>query len=173
MGGTNEDSIVKKTGRIFYVEPNDVLGHVGNKPITPDYTDYCVAFKLIGEIVNRTRYDGFSGETPENTFTISWMGSKIGNGETNVDIGGGVRLDESGRRYLTTYYTDISYQDFSNNDVVEGLGVESIDIQFKDLYVPTITIKFVDVRGSSLFGREEAIHKNGVITADNVFGCFF
>lgn len=169
-----EDLIQNIGGRIKYVEPNDVLGHVGNKPITPDYTDFCVAFKLSGEIVNRTRFNGYEGENSGGQkFVISWMGSKADNGERNVDFSGGVKFDNSNKSYISTYYTDVNIQDIRKHEVIDGLGVESIDIQFKNYYTPTITIKFVDVRGSSLFGREEAIHKNGEITADNVFGCFF
>ena len=174
MATQEEKNLVKNIGKVYYLEPNDILGKVDNRPITPDYSDYCVSFKLTGEIIRRTRYNGYEGEIDKGkTFTIGWIGSNKEYGETYVDVTGGSELGENKKRYLTTYYTDINYQDFSKHNVVEGLGVESIDIQFKEQYTPTIVIKFVDVRGSALFGRDEAIHKDGIITADNIFGCFF
>lgn len=170
----NRELVKNNYPRLFYLEPNDILGKVDGRPITPDYTDFCVSFRLTAEFNNRTRYDGYNiGEKNGKSFTIGWIGMGSENGETYIDLMGSKTLGNDNKRYLTTYYTDISYQDFSKHNIVEGLGVESIDIQFKDQWVPTITIKFVDVRGSSLFGREEAIHSNDEITAQNVFGCFF
>ena len=170
----NREFVKSNTPRLFYLEPNDILGKVDGRPITPDYTDFCISFKLTAEVIDRTRYDGFT-QTDGNgkTLTIGWVGRGSAEGETYVDLMGSRKLGRDNKRYLTTYYTDVSYQDFSKETVVEGLGVESIDIQFKDQWVPTITIKFVDIRGASLFGREEAIHKNDEITSENIFGCFF
>lgn len=175
METTNNRDLVKNNyPRLFYLEPNDILGKVDGRPITPDYTDFCVSFRLTAEFNNRARYNGYQLQTGTgNSFTIGWIGMGGENGETYIDLMGSQTLGNDSKRYLTTYYTDVSYQDFSKHNIVEGLGVESIDIQFKDQWVPTITIKFVDVRGSSLFGREEAIHSNDEITAQNVFGCFF
>jgi len=49
---------------------------------------------------------------------------------------------------LTTSYTDISSAILQSNDNdLEGLGIESIDITFDTAYTPLIKIKFVDVRG--------------------------
>ena len=74
---------------------------------------------------------------------------------------------------LTTYYTDLHYEDYKQKTIVEGLGVENVTIAYENYYTPTITIKFVDHRGSALFGREEAVHYDDKITIDSIFGAFF
>ena len=70
-------------------------------------------------------------------------------GNTNIVIGllEGTKILNSARIATDKKKTEI-----------EGLGVESVQISYESWYTPTVTIKFVDLRGSALFGREEAIH---------------
>lgn len=172
------DSVVKRTDRVIYIEPNDVYGNVNGVPLAPNVEDFCISFDLIVEAITRYKpnitHTRVTDNTPDGNeskvFMLSWV-SKPEEGETNwVSFLQGTKNNKY--QSLTTYYTDISFENYSKN-TVEGLGVESVDISFDSYYTPTVSIKFVDVRGSALFGREEAIHKDGEITADNVFGCFF
>ncbi len=168
--------------RILYIEPNDVYGHVNGVPMTPDYSDYCVSVNLIAEVVSRQKQ---SGKDSTKTYCITWtQPPKLGDdgqpvvannwisflkGEDAKVFGG--PKDES---FLTTYYTDINFDDIVKKNIVEGLGIESVQVSFESYYTPTIVIKFVDVRGSSLFGREEVAHNNNEdLSSSSVFGVFF
>lgn len=158
--------------RIAYVEPNDIYGSVDGVPLTPNYEDFCISFNLIAEKVGRYNTNEYSGSKDNNdveALRISW-GQKAKSDYVSFLHG---EKDNNGNHFLSTYYTDIVYEDVKGKSIVEGIGVESIDIAFESFYTPTVTIKFIDVRGSSLFGREAAIHEQGKITAENVFGCFF
>lgn len=169
----------KQQNRICYVEPNDVFGSIDGQPITPPYEDFCISFDLIVKTFSRFKTSTESGTangdnnvkykiswtSKANDGTPSWVtflqGSKVG------------RTSDSEVQSLSTSYTDISFNQYFKGEVVEGLGVEQVQVSFESWMCPTVVIKFVDVRGAALFGREEAIHYDGKITADNVFGCFF
>ena len=63
-------------------------------------------------------------------------------------------IDSNGNRHLTTKYTDINTTlSVDGNDDFEGLGIESIDIEFNTAYTPIIKIKFIDIRGGAIFGK--------------------
>ena len=173
-----ENEIVKRNGRIFYVDPNDVFdfgSSSGDVPITPPYEDMSIAFNLIIE-----KYDRFDNQK-RNQMGLCWCDKLSGDGHYNV-LNGSISdengvYDSQGNRYLSTYYVDISADGYNKGEQIEGLGVSSIQVAFDSYYTPTVVIKFVDVRGSALFGREEAIHTsasgNGEINSSNVFGSFF
>lgn len=173
-----ENEIVRKNGRIFYVDPNDVFdfgGSGGDVPITPPYEDMSIAFNLIIE-----KYDRFDNQK-RNQMGLCWCDKLSGDGHYNV-LNGSISdengvYDSKGNRYLSTYYVDISADGYNKGEQIEGLGVSSIQVAFDSYYTPTVVINFVDVRGSALFGREEAIHSsasgNGEINSSNVFGSFF
>ena len=170
-----ETKAKKVANRIAYVEPNDIYGSVNGVPLTPNYEDYCIGFNLIAEIVsrfNKNETTGSNSASNQNAISISWGAWNRGDSKWQSFMEGGVK-DKDGNSYLSTYYTDIVYEDVKGKKIVEGIGVESVNIVFESFYTPTITIKFVDVRGASLFGKEAAIHEEGKISADNVFGCFF
>lgn len=173
-----ENNIVKQKGRIFYVDPNDVFGSGGDNgdvPLTPPYEDMSIAFNLIIE-----KYDRFDNKK-RSQMGLCWCDKLSGDGHYNV-LNGSISdkngiYDSQGNRYLSTYYVDISADGYNRGEQIEGLGVSSIQVSFDSYYTPTVVIKFVDVRGSALFGREEAIHTsasgNGEINSSNVFGSFF
>ena len=173
-----ENEIVKRNGRIFYVDPNDVFGFDGDNgdvPLTPPYEDMSIAFNLIIE-----KYDRFDNQK-RNQMGLCWCDKLSGDGHYNV-LNGSISdengvYDSQGNRYLSTYYVDISADGYNKGEQIEGLGVSSIQVSFDSYYTPTVVINFVDVRGSALFGREEAIHTsksgNGEINSSNVFGSFF
>ena len=185
----------KQQNRICYVEPNDVFGNIDGQPITPPYEDFCISFDLIVKTFSRFKTTTESGTatvddnvkykiswtSKANDGTPSWVtflqGSKVGRTSDSTE---GVIKKENTVVYdpyevqsLSTSYTDISFNQYFKGEVVEGLGVEQVQVSFESWMCPTVVIKFVDVRGAALFGREEAIHYDGKITADNVFGCFF
>ena len=125
-------------------------------------------------------------QNTRKTYTISWSATKDelrrrknsvleGNkGDMTINTDGTVDFPyEAKYNYLTTYYTDISHDTYGKKTEIEGLGVESVQISYESWYTPTVVIKFVDVRGSALFGREEAIHLDEKLQAENVFGAFF
>lgn len=166
------DGVAKQiTSRVCYVEPNDIHGDYNGIPLTPDYSDFSIAFNLVVEKVsryNRNEYNATSNDA-DNTMMISF-------GMTNKrDYTSFLKGEDAGdgKTFLSTYFTDIVYSDVKTKQIVEGIGVESINISFESFYTPTISIKFVDVRGASLFGKEAAVHERGKISADTVFGAFF
>ena len=173
-----------KQQRIIYVEPNDVYdksagNSQGDLELTPKYEDFCISFNLIIEQFNRIKTDGVAKDK---------NGRVDDNGKQKVSIQWGLTQDEMIKRrtsvlsgtiknsnynYLTTYYTDLSFESVKKKTEIEGLGVESVQVSYESWYTPTIVIKFVDVRGASIFGREEAIHVDEKLMAENVFGAFF
>lgn len=189
----SDGSQVRNT-RIVYVEPNDAYrastttsdGIKINKTLTPPLEDMCISFNLTAYVFSRTKpkvsasKEFFDTNNIRQWFNLEWKTKEVndlekeGKGKPFSFLSGvNYGTDDNPKEYLTTYYTDISYENYGTNKIVEGLGVESIQVSFESWYTPTVTIKFVDVRGSAIFGNEEAIHdKQGNLTADNVFGCF-
>lgn len=191
---SNNESTTKvdhSQARIIYVEPNNASGSVNNVPLTPDYTDFCISFDLIVDVISRMRANSATfkqhskGITTDNsgdieamkTYVLSWTSKYDPDGKnenTNPNRVSFMTGERYGTRdYLTTYYTDTHYNDFKNKTIVEGLGVESVNISFESYYAPTVKIRFVDVRGASIFGREEVLHTDEVLAEDNIWGCFF
>ena len=186
--------------RIIYVDPNDVYDYDANnqhqgESLTPKYEDFCISFNLIIECYNRLKKTRMitapdvNERTDENgvpqTYKITWgltqddlrkkrssvlQGNRGKDSMNNED--GTFNYSDSGYNYLTTYFTDISYNSYKNTEI-EGLGVESVQISYESWYTPTIVIKFVDVRGSALWGREEEVHVDENLMAENIFGAFF
>lgn len=182
MEENNNITVIRPAERIIYVEPNDIFGSVDGIPLTPDYTDLCISFDLIVEVVSRLRANSatISKDAEDNstkTYVISWTSKYGENEETGpnyVSFMGGENYGvKDGPSYLTTYYVDSHYNEFKNRTIVEGLGVESLSITFETYYAPTVKIRFIDVRGASIFGREEVLHEDEVLKEDNIWGCFF
>lgn len=193
MNNTKIDKSVTVSNetRLCFVNPNAVNGTINGVPLTPPYEDMCISVNLEIEVVARTKTDntGTNGaEFNNNVYVMSWATNY--NVDENGKFNGSIKGYEpiyfmQGRdaqeyldgltkeKYLTTYYTDISLDDIRNRNIIEGLGITSIDIAYDNMYMPTITINFVDVRGSSLFGREEEVHTGNSITSETIFGCFF
>lgn len=186
----SKEENIRQNGRLVMVNPNSVNGEINGKPLTPPYEDMCISVNLEVEVVHRTKKGNAGGNGisfNESTFIMSWNSSfqtddngKVGldnkknyvsfmEGEDAEIYGSGLE----GKKYLTTYYTDISLNDIREKNIVEGLGISNVSISYDNMYQPTIVIKFIDVRGSSVFGREEAVHKGNDITSETIFGCFF
>ena len=166
--------------RILYVDPNNASGTINGVPLTPDYTELCISFDLQVETVPRTGY--VSGEKSNvvnaekgqvETYHFFWTSYEANKTGDNNVVSFMKGEQYGGNSYLTTYYTDINLDDFGREEVVEGLGVESVTVSFENYYVPTIKMRFIDVRGASLFGRQEVTHVDEKITKDSIWGCFF
>ena len=189
-----EESVVQHEQRIIYVEPNDVFDkdngrkNVGEM-LTPKYEDFCISFNLIIDHFTRFKSSGSStqeGQNEKKTTSISWtinpreqldkrnsilQGNK---GSYKINSDGSVEYpNEDKYNFLTTYYTDLTYDSYKEPTQLEGLGVKSVQISYENWMSPTVVINFVDVRGSALFGAEDEKHVNGNLTSENIFGSFF
>lgn len=127
--------VVKRAGRIVYVEPNNINGLHPNNSIPYNYEDYCISINL-----RVFRGDRFSCGMPDDNHKgeLSFS-SNMG----NITFIGGTN------GYLSTNFTDISMNNPETN-TNECLGIESINIDYNSWYYPQVKIKFVDVRGASL-----------------------
>ena len=168
-------------GHVYYFEPNDTsIGKDqdgADVALVPHLEDLCIAMTLTADIYPRDKECIYKlDEENKNQMvrrSLSWI-SYVDADSVNVSkqiINSGAKMGDD--NYLTTYYTEISADKYIENELVEGFGVTSVNISFESWFTPTISITFVDVHGSALWGREEAIHDNGEITSDNLLGVFF
>lgn len=174
----------KKT--INYIEPNliykitDDNGNVFEQ--TPNLEDYCITVNLGVTLFNRkSGVKSIEGLT-KTRYLLSWNGYE---GSVNFMRGSQLFFDETKTDHinsLTTDYADFYYDDLVNNSdklaTTEMFGIESIDINYDNYYVPQVTVKFIDIRGISLFMPEELRHNissndiDGSINHD-IAGSFF
>ena len=157
--------------RLVFVDPCSINQSENTSvPLTPQYEDMCLAFNLYIETYSRL------DKTKQKELGLLFA-TKPQQTKQGVSTLGGTLKDSQNNTYLSTFYTEISPDSYEKGEMVEGLGVESVEISYASYYNPTVIIKFVDVRGSALFGREEYIHTSetgdGKINADNIFGAFF
>lgn len=144
-------------GRLTLVEPNNILENEETARqgrysdfINYPYENYCMAVDLSVRLADRYSC-GLSNQTGEskefyystNNGTISFLGgSKISNGDSEND------------NFLTINYTDINLLNPDSN-TRECLGIESISISYGSWMQPQVVIKFVDVRGGTVFNPAE------------------
>ena len=148
---------VKKLGRIEYIEPNSLFvqspGDKVQNGIPQPYEDYSFSVHL--RVINGNRYDcGMTGDGDDIVKNVLDYSSDNG---TLTFMDGTEMPGQQG--YLTTNFTDISMNDPSTN-TKECIGIESISIKYDSWYYPTVTIKFVDVRGASLMQPAEYEYYN-------------
>ena len=146
-------NIVQKDGRVRYIEPNLLRQGDVQNGITQPYENYSFSVNL--RVYNGNRYDcgnarqngGSSAdnylEYSSNNSTLSFM-----DGTTN-----------GGQSYLTTNFTDISMSDPAGN-TKECLGISDIRISYQSWFYPTVSIRFIDVRGASLMLPAEQNYYN-------------
>ena len=72
---------------------------------------------------------------------------------------------------LTTSYTDISMFEIEHGGNKESIGVERINIKYNSWYFPEVNIKFIDVRGNSVFNPKEK--QNDASASQTATGSFF
>ena len=148
---------VKKLGRVEYIEPNSLFvkspGDKVQNGIPQPYEDYSFSVHL--RVINGNRYDcGMTGDGEDIVKNVLDYSSDNG---TLTFMDGTSMPGQQG--YLTTNFTDINMNDPSTN-TKECIGIESISIKYDSWYYPTVTIKFVDVRGSSLMQPAEYEYYN-------------
>lgn len=68
--------------------------------------------------------------------------------EGNVFFGGNNDL-------LTTSYSDVTILELEGGGNKESIGIESINIKYNSWYFPEVNIKFIDIRGNSIFNSME------------------
>lgn len=124
---------VRQIGRFDYVEPLNAELDMTDNVMFKAPEDYSISVNLEVEIPSR-----YYQENPIRLYASSDNGTITFFGGTNNN--------------LTTSWTDISVNSDNNR---ECLGIESINITYNSNFFPVVTIRFVDVRGASLFMPEE------------------
>lgn len=174
----------KKT--INYIEPNlinkivDENGNVFEQ--TPNLEDFCIAVNIGVTLYNRKSGIKSIEGLNKTRYILNWNGYE---GSVNFMRGSQIFYDETKTNSinsLTTDYADFYYDDLVNNSEklasAEMFGIESIDINYDNYYVPQVTVKFIDIRGISLFMPEELRHNissNDIDSSINhdIAGSFF
>ena len=135
----------KQIGKFTYVEPNNINLDKADNAIPQPYENYSMAVNLQVELPHR--YEGI-----KDMMTFSSE-----NGTISFFEGSGGGFDSEGnfkQGYLSTNWTDIAATNVDKGNK-ECLGVESINISYNSNFFPVVNIRFVDVRGASLFMPEE------------------
>ena len=131
-------------GRFKYIEPTNMNLNLPDNAITFPYEDYSTGVRL--EVTVPDRFS-CGMENSETTITFS---SENG----TIDFFGGSGSEGSKQGYLTTNFTDISANNIGRGNR-ECLGIDSITISYQQWFYPIVNIRFVDVRGASLFMAQE------------------
>ena len=115
---------------IFYIEPNDL-----------EFNNEDLNIGVYLEIENVNRALNEENETQ--------------NAEVNVKSSY-INLMKGADGILTTDYSDVGVMEIYNGGNKESLGIESINIKYSSWFYPEVDIKFVDVRGNSVFSSMES-----------------
>lgn len=159
---------VREKNNVIYVEPNyiDSIGMYGrdgytNFEVTPPLEDYSIFVNL--EVEKRGRTIQSNSSSNSDTLVLSWIDKGDGRGSVNFMQGSKIPLKNGKYMHsLTTNYTDIHIEDLkSTRGNTEMFGISSIDIAYNNYMVPEVTIKFVDVRGASIFAAKQLAASNG------------
>lgn len=172
MAENDQDTLKTSKSRIVYTEPNFVNGVTTNgADLSVPLEDLCIGVNLIAEVKTRFMTEINDGGKTD-VYIASWNSKS-----ENVSFFSGVKLDRnSDDRYLTSYFTDITYDDAKGGQILEGLGIESIDINFESWLTPTVVIKFIDVRGSSMLvpnEYENQVDERTIFAGEKLYKCFF
>ena len=138
----------KEIGRFTYVEPTNIDLKLKDNAITFPYEDYNFGVKLSVSIPDRFSCgkDGKEIFFSSDNGTISFFGGTGGGKDEKTGV--------NKQGYLTTSFTDISAQNVDRGNK-ECLGIEHINISYQQWFYPIVNIRFVDVRGASLFMPQE------------------
>jgi LAS superfamily LD-carboxypeptidase LdcB len=129
------------SGKTIIVDPNKFDGMDSSNNVSVPLEDLSIYVQL---------------ETKKRARTILQDNLSINTGELKVKFIDGE--DVSGRKVLTTRYTDLTTS-LDSRDDNQDLGISSIDIAFNPSYAPLVTINFIDLRGSAMF-QNEALLQN-------------
>ena len=142
---TNNEKILVKVDQnnLILIDPNSTVSNGIVEPRATNAENYVYYVNLEADLIPRTTL--VSGE--QNTL------SSVAEGTLNF-------LQNKNSEYLDTTWTD-TYNprrdsEFKRADIIDdtgqAFGIQSIDIQVRGTnFVPKVTIKFVDVRGKTLF----------------------
>lgn len=171
--------MIKKNGRIVYIEPTEFAEYKLKKEYNTDieldnisWNPEDLQYTVDLQVICPDRYNSNSEMKRNTTLT----GSKS-NEWASFMQGKDFNVGSESSNFLTDAYTEITYQEITNGGegVKEALGINSIDINFDSHFFPLVTIKFTDVRAAALFGptdngyvqnqrimaAKERIEKNG------------
>lgn len=126
-------------GHVFYFEPNDL--DIGKDqqgqdvPLFPHLEDLCVAMTLTADVFPRDKKCIYTLDEQNKAQmvrrSLSWISYvNNNNGETistsQQIVNSGVQMGDE--NYLTTFYTEIGPDKYIESEMVEGLGVTSVNI---------------------------------------------
>lgn len=164
MKGVTEENGIYNVNRFTYIEPNEFASYYNLKNSTVDYRglswnpeDLSISVDLQVIIPNRGDKGQVNYTTKIDEVVVHSNGSTpLAN---YISYLGGTKLSKNkdDKSFLTDNYTNISFGEMKDGKYVdkESLGISSIDINFDAHFFPIVTIKFTDVRGSSLFMPSE------------------
>lgn len=150
------DNSTKQSGRIVYLEPNNLPGFYVNTSkgvktdnITWQQEDFNIMVDLQVVIPSRQYRKGNVNEY------FDYESDKI----EKMSILSGVELSKNSGSFLSTDYTTISYQEIKDNKAgsKEMLGINSIDISFDSNLYPRVQMRLTDVRAASLMMPQEQV----------------
>ena len=162
MADIETNTVIKTKGRINYIEPNDLVkysGIISGKHNNGDNIywnpeDLSIDVDLQVLVPDRTHRTIIKDNTSFETFISASKDSVFKSflGGNEISVG-----NKTSKEYLTTEATDISFQTYDKDGVgkKECLGINSIDITFDAHFYPQVTMRFTDVRASSLFQPAE------------------
>lgn len=151
--------------RVQYFDPtNNIKGKkegTYSDSITFPYEDYCIAVDLSIKIHDRYScgWGSESGEYKEYNYSSDNGSIYFKNNGSEVSVLSGSKSKKSPDSFLTVNYTDISLTAPDAN-TSECLGIESISITYNSWMYPQVVIKFVDVRGATVFSPSEKAYFN-------------
>lgn len=158
--------------RVNYVEPN--LRNDG-RDLPSNVEDMNIIVDLMVTTVSRfSKVDSteFAVPSEDYTYKLTWLTGEEG----ATSFLQGRKLDmKSPETYLTTYYTDITYNDVKHGEVTEAIGMTEVNIDYDSYYMPKVVIKFSDVRGASMLVPNEyqsTEQENDENIVNGFFKCF-
>lgn len=134
-----------KSGKTILVDPNKFEGQNSFDNMSVPIEDLNISVELTASRKERTVL-----VTKGNGGTFINEGSNID--EVKIRFLEGSKVN--GQQVLTTSYTDLTTS-FDKGNNGESLGITNIDVDFTSAYAPSITISFIDVRGSAIFQNEQ------------------
>jgi hypothetical protein len=140
-----KSGICGEAGKTYLINPNLLFGQEAGDNLFVPVEDLNIYVELTTTRKNRSILDvtddGLIGtSTEKGKSRVSFIDGSIT----------GKKQDGSERKSLTTSYTDLTTV-FNKTADTEKFGITNIDIDFNSSYAPLVNIKFVDIRGASLF----------------------
>jgi murein DD-endopeptidase MepM/ murein hydrolase activator NlpD len=142
MDNNSYQKIGCSSNKTIVVDPNKFDGMDSSDNISVPLEDLSIYVQL---------------ETTKRARTVLQNDISLSSNEIKVKFIEGTEV--SGRKVLTSRYTDLTTSFDNNQNDGESLGITSIDIDFNSSYAPLVVINFIDLRGSSVFQNEGALNQ--------------